>query len=144
MRQLTEDQRKNLEERIKKHEQLKLLPYKDSTGHLTIGYGRNLDSHGVSKAEAELMFRNDLYNAIIQVQNHLEKEIASLDGVRLGVLVEMTFNMGIYNVLKFKRMLKAIDQADYELASHEMLDSKWAVQVGRRAILLARIMKNGS
>jgi len=40
-------------------------------------------------------------------------------------------------------MLAALAVDDYELAADEMLDSKWAIQVGKRAIELSRMMREG-
>ena len=59
---------------------------------------------------------------------------------RQGVLIEMCFNMGIYNLLKFEKMIRALRLEDYKSASLQMLDSKWAKQVGQRAHRLAVIM----
>jgi lysozyme len=55
----------------------------------------------------------------------------------------MIFNLGLYGVLGFKRMLAALREKDYLKASKEMLDSKWAKQVGYRAKKLASIMALG-
>ena len=40
-------------------------------------------------------------------------------------------------------MLAAMEQGDYQTAAKEMLASKWAVQVGRRAVELSKIMQTG-
>ena len=48
---------------IAKHEGLRLKPYKDSVGKLTIGYGRNLDDVGISQEEAEILFSADVAQA---------------------------------------------------------------------------------
>jgi len=51
--------------------------------------------------------------------------------------------MGVRGVMTFKRMLRALVRCDYEEAAREMLDSRWAQQVGERARELAEIMKEG-
>jgi lysozyme len=58
------------------------------------------------------------------------------------VLTDMTFNMGIYELLKFKNTLMFIKRGDYKSAAEEMLNSKWAKQVGQRAIDLSEILKS--
>ena len=131
-------------ERLKKHEGFRSKAYKDITGHLTIGYGRNLDANGISEAEGLFMLMADIDNAITQVESKLSDVILDLSEARTGVLYEMAFNMGIYNLLKFKKTLRAIKDKDYDLASIEMMDSKWAVQVGRRAVVLSNIMHTNS
>ena len=53
----------------------------------------------------------------------------------------MCFNMGSPRVSKFKKMLGALKVQDYQTASKEMLDSKWANQVPNRARRLSEIME---
>jgi lysozyme len=55
----------------------------------------------------------------------------------------MAYQMGVVGVLKFKKMLLAIKDKNYALASHEMLDSTWAIQTSNRAKELAAQMKGG-
>jgi lysozyme len=53
----------------------------------------------------------------------------------------MYFNLG-NRLFGFKKTLKYIDEGNYAQAAEEMLDSKWAGQVGERAQRLSRMMKN--
>jgi len=53
-----------LQNTLEHHEGLRLKPYKDSVGKLTIGIGRNLDDVGISKSEALLLLQNDIDVAI--------------------------------------------------------------------------------
>ncbi len=46
--------------RLIRYEGLRLKPYRDTAGHLTIGVGRNLDGAGVDRAEAMLLLKNDI------------------------------------------------------------------------------------
>jgi lysozyme len=133
---------KELIERVKKHEGFRSKPYKCSAGKLTIGYGRNLEDVGISKTEAEFLLKNDLYRAASQL-GRLNINMYQLNRARKNVLIEMIFNLGLYGVLGFKRMLAALREKDYLKASKEMLDSKWAKQVGYRAKKLASIMALG-
>lgn len=127
--------------RIRKSEGLSYLPYKCPSGHLTIGYGHNLE-HGISIEAAELLLRQDIEIAVRQVKNAFIWW-PKLTEARFYVLVDMTFNMGISRLCGFKKMLTAVEQGDYQTAAKEMLASKWAVQVGRRAVELAEIMETG-
>jgi len=124
---------------LKKHEGIRLKPYKDSVGKLTIGIGRNLDDVGITKNEAEFLLLND----ISKVQTRLKKIswFNKLSENRKIVILNMTFNIGTSGLLKFKNMIKAIKQKDFKKASQEMLNSKWAVQVKSRAKELSKIMK---
>ena len=127
--------------RIRKSEGLSYLPYKCPSGHLTIGYGHNLE-HGISIEAAELLLRQDIEIAVRQVKNAFIWW-PKLTEARFYVLVDMTFNMGISRLCGFKKMLTAVEQGDYQTAAKEMLASKWAAQVGRRAVELSKIMKKG-
>ena len=129
----------DLEESIMLHEGLRLKPYKDSVGKLTIGYGRNLDDMGISEGEAEFMLLEDITRASTAVRQF--SWARKLDHIRADVVTEMVFNMGLPRVLGFKKMIQALREDDYEEAAVQMLDSKWATQVGQRAITLADKMR---
>lgn len=129
-------------ELIKRHEGLKLKPYKDSRGYLTIGYGRCLDTKGISEDEAEILLKNDIGECRYNLEHNLSF-FAALNDVRQGVLMDMCFNLGIAGLLKFKNMLAAIERGEYDRAAAEMLDSTWADQVHDRAKELASLMKYG-
>lgn len=129
-------------ELTKQFEGLRLKPYTCPAGHLTIGYGHNLDANGITLEIAEELLKTDLAYARMEVGAKIPFS-SKLNEVRQYVLVDMAFNMGIGRLLTFKKMLSALQEGYYERAAHEMLDSKWAKQVGRRATKLAEIMKKG-
>ncbi|MBB5322321.1 glycoside hydrolase family protein [Marinobacter oulmenensis] len=133
--------RQLLLEQLERHEGLRLKPYKDTVGKLTVGYGRNLDDRGISQDEAEFMLDND----IDEVEEDLRRLplYLSLDPVRQTVMANMAFNMGLPTLLTFSRMLGALGERDWDRAAAEMLNSKWARQVGRRAEELADLMRRG-
>ena len=123
------------------HEGLRLKPYKDTTGHLTIGYGRNLEANGISKDEAEYLFNNDVNRVDAELTQTFEW-YSLLSVVRRAVIIDMTFNLGIRGLSRFKKTISYIESKEYEKASIEMLDSLWAKQVGQRAIELSQMMKD--
>ena len=133
--------RETLKRLIIKHEGIRLKPYIDTTGHITIGIGRNLTDNGISYDEALYLLRNDLTRAIDEL-SHFEW-YSTLDINRAIALVDMNFNLGLSRFLTFKKMIEALKQHDYETAAREMLDSRWAKQVGKRAEELAEILKTG-
>ena len=47
-------------EQLKRHEGIKLTPYKCTSDKLTIGVGRNLEDVGISEQEAEMLLQNDI------------------------------------------------------------------------------------
>jgi lysozyme len=125
---------------IKHCEDLKTQTYIDTTGNITIGWGRNL-SNGISLDEAELMFENDF--------NRCEKELMQYswyltqpEGVQ-DALLNMNFNLGIERLLSFKKMIRALINRNYTDAAIEALDSTWANQVGQRARDIALMIREG-
>jgi len=131
-----------LKDLLIKHEGLRLKPYRDSVGKLTIGIGRNLDNVGITEDEAELMLKNDIDRSIYDLNTHLSWW-STLSPVRQMVMVNMCFNLGIFGLLEFKQTLASIQSGDFEKASQRMLESKWADQVGNRAIELSQMMRRG-
>ena len=133
-----------LRKQLIRHEGLRLKPYHDNAvpPRLTIGVGRNLDDVGIFQDEADLMLTNDINRAISELNSHLDWW-NTLDEARRGVLANMTFNMGIAGVLKFHKMLTAIQEGDYQKAADEMVDSAWYKQTGVRALELVNQMRTG-
>lgn len=127
---------------LKHHEGLRLKPYTDTVGKLTIGYGRNLDDRGIRESEADTMLLNDAFEAWEEAAR-LVRAWPALDEVRKAVLAEMLFNLGSAGFLGFKNMLKAVNDGDYYAAANQMLASLWATQVGVRAETLSKRMATG-
>lgn len=125
---------------IKKCEGLKLETYVDTTGHLTVGWGRNLEN-GIRVDEAELMFQNDLKQTI----QELDKcdWFGNLPTGIQQALINMNFNLGITKLSGFKKMIAALIDKNWTAAASEALDSRWAKQVGDRAKDIALIIREG-
>ncbi|USD30894.1 glycoside hydrolase family protein [Pseudoalteromonas sp. SCSIO 43201] len=130
-----------LVEQIKKHEGYKRHPYYCTGGKLTIGYGRNLDDVGLDEEEAEQLLAKDVREAKAGVMRRIDT--SKCNEARLAVLVNMAFNLGLDGLIAFKKMIRHIENGNYELASIEMLDSRWAKQVPNRANELAQQMITG-
>ena len=126
-----------------KHEGLRLKPYRCTAGKLTIGIGRNLDDRGISQQEAYAMLERDVLDCEQAMLDEIPEVYNKLDEVRQSVLLNMCFNLGIKGLLEFKNTLAFIKAGDWERAANGMLASKWAKQVGRRAIELAEMMRKG-
>jgi lysozyme len=139
---MTPESRQKLKTLLVKHEAYKQFPYVDTTGHLTIGIGRNLNDRGISLTEALYLLDEDALYFSHKLSNIL-KFWDRLNEARQIVLVDMCFNVGVQGLLGFKEMMLAIEVEDWVRAAQEMLDSKWATQVGERAFTLASIMKSG-
>ena len=130
----------SIEDQLILHEGLRLKPYRCTEGKLTIGVGRNLDDRGINKAEALYMLDTD----IKLVKGALGYQWChDMDPVRKKVIIDMVFNLGLSGFLQFQKMIKALQTGDYLTASKEMLDSKWANQVGSRAVRLSKMLMTG-
>jgi len=128
---------------IQKHEGLRLKPYLCSEGRSTIGYGRCLETTGITEKEAEYLLDND----IMRVYGECHKAygwLGELNQARKAAILSMAFNVGVAGVGKFWRMCAALGVGDYGTAAHEMRSSLWAKQVGRRATELSLMMERGN
>jgi len=144
------------------HEGLELLPYKDSLGIDTIGIGRNLEHRGLSeeelvhlgkdisdicewgitKEQAYYLAENDI-KIVEEEVCKAHPCVVELDEIRQRVIIDMAFNIGVPRLNKFVKMWKAIDEQDFAEAKVQMLDSRWANQVGNRAVRLSNAMDTG-
>lgn len=115
------------------------MPYIDTVGKLTIGYGRNLQDNGISRDEAEFMLENDINRAIKDLQSYSWFH-SSPDSTQRA-LINMSFNLGLPRLLTFRNMIQALIDKDYTKAAKEALDSKWALQVGNRAKDIALMIR---
>jgi hypothetical protein len=61
---LTQEQSVYLAELLSRFEGLRLKPYRDTVGKLTIGFGRNLEEKGISQLEAEFLLYQDIEQSI--------------------------------------------------------------------------------
>lgn len=130
-----------LEEQLIMHEGLKVKPYKDTAGKLTIGVGRNLDDTGITHLEAMTLLANDL-ERIREGLNNALPYFADLSEIRQRVLIDMAFNLGVRGLLGFRMTLLRIEQGRYAEAADHMLESKWAGQVGQRARRLSYMIRH--
>lgn len=122
----------------------KLNPYWDTAEppKLTIGIGRNLDDVGISDQEAEMLLESDITHLLVNAD--IQDIIAGHDQIRQSVILNMAFNLGVRGLLQFQAMIAAFMVKDYVTAALEMLDSRWAEQVGHRSTRLASMMKSGT
>jgi len=130
---------------LKRHEGVETHAYVDTVGKTTIGVGRNIDpSGGIGLSEEEINFM--LGNDIERVEEELYRQfkwLHTLNEPRYDALVDICFNLGLPRFLKFEKALAAMEAGDYNLAAIEFLDSRWAVQVGQRAIELSLMIETG-
>jgi len=139
-----------LEERIMEHEGFVPKIYKDSRGLATIGYGHlvkptDIFEEEVEYSEEELyeLFLKDLQEAK-EGANTLVGHIEDLHPNAWECVVEMIYQLGTTGVMKFAKMLLALEEKNYYEAHLQMLDSLWRKQTQKRCEVLSSIMKECS
>ena len=129
-------------ESLKTEEGFRARAYKCTTGHLTVGYGRNIDESGlgVTEEEASYLLKNDVVRTIKELQLKFIW-FDELGKNQREALVELCFQLGLTRLSKFVKMLEALKQKNYDDAATELLDSKYATQVSGRANRLANKLR---
>jgi len=135
---------KKLIDMLKRHEGVRNYVYEDHLGYETIGVGRCLREGvgmGLSDAEVDFLLQNDIERCYKELS--VFSWFTNLDQVRQEALIDMCFNLGLPNFLGFRNTLKYVAEGKYSQAAAEMLNSKWAKQVGDRAKELSYMVETG-
>ena len=127
---------------IKKHEGFRSKPYPDPI------HGWDVPTFGIgftyiTEEESEYLLKRRVARIREQLTTSIPKFTSLSENIQ-NVLIEMAFQLGVVGLLRFKKTLAAISNEDYEEAAKEMLDSKWARQVPRRAAEMASRVRNES
>lgn len=138
--------RQELTRQLKADEGVKSCAYTDTLGYLTIGVGRLIDARkpgsGLRPSEIDMLLQNDIDDRIEALTRRLPW-FQNLDDARKGVLLNMSFQMGVDGLLTFKNTLRMVEDGDYMGAARNMLLSKWATQTPARANRMAEQMRTG-
>lgn len=131
---------------------LRILLVKQEAGHagekgkLVVGIGHDVtDADGlklgddISYDRSNTFFMHDVDVAFLGSYKLVNDYDSHPDNVQV-VLAAMVFQLGYHGAAEFKKMIKAVNQGDYELAAKEMLDSKWNSQTPRRCKAMAELM----
>ena len=125
---------------VMRHEGLKTEPYMDTEGKLTIGIGHCLDTKPISQRACMVIFEDDC----MDVERDLTKLVYDFDKLpdrAQMVLFDMVFQLGLGGVQKFKKMLLAIQERDWDKASDECLDSRYHKQTPARCEENAQMLR---
>ncbi len=138
--------RNNIFEQLKIDEGVVYEIYKDHLGYPTFGVGHLVKESDpeqgqkvgtpVSEERVKACFEEDLDTAIDECKALFKEYWESYPGELQEVLVNMMFNLGRTRLGKFKKFIGAINEGNWSKASVEMMDSRWATQVGPRATRL--------
>lgn len=135
--------RNRLIDQLRIHEGVEKTVYNDSEGIPTIGVGRNLRDRGLSDDEIDYLLSNDI-DIVVDELDKVMPWWKDLDEVRQRVLCDLVFNLGMPRFSGFKKSISYMKQQMWDQAANELLDSKWARQVGRRAHTLSEMMRTGN
>ena len=134
--------RERLIKTLRRDEGVRLKPYKDTQGILTIGVGRNLEAVGISGDEADLLLSNDIERAAADAAGLFGEDWQeSFTDVQQEVIVNLIFNLGIGTFRKFRKAVAALKAGDMDTAADEILDSRAARQTGDRYHRLAEALR---
>ena len=132
---------KDLLKRIKHHEGYRKSVYQCTEGYDTIGYGFAIKDLELDEDIAEEILLRKVEKLIKRVRSKFDW-LDSVPHEVQGVLVEMSYQMGLSSVLKFKRALKFMEHQNWERAAEEMLMSRWHRQTPNRAKELSNIIRS--
>ena len=138
-----------LREQLKIDEDVKYEIYKDHLGYPTFGIGHLITEddpeHGepdgteISEDRVNEIFESDVAKFVSEAKI-LFPDLDELPDVAQQVIVNMAFNMGRPRLSKFKNFIAGVNDRDWTRAAEEMMDSRWADQVGARATRLRNLI----
>ena len=144
-----------LKEQIKRHEGEVLEVYEDSLGYLTLGVGHLIREDDEEFGEpAGIPVSQEVVDRYYDVDfdKHVNETLHVCDGQGIDfdtlpeniqhVLVNMCFNLGANRLGKFRNMLTACYESNWNEMSAQMEDSRWFGQVGRRSAELQEMVLN--
>ena len=132
---------KDIIEQLKIHEGYKPKVYKCTAGVDTIGIGFAIKDLELSEDVCELILKEKLQALEERFEDKFDWFKTSPVEVR-NVMLNMAYQLGFRGFCKFKKTLSYLENAEWESASKEMLDSKWAKQTPNRANELSEIIKS--
>jgi len=131
-----------LREQLKIDEGVKYEIYNDHLGYATFGIGHLVvegdEEHGkpigtpVSEERVNSVFDSDVATYVTEAKK-VFPNLDTLPEEAQEVIVNMCFNMGAPRLSKFKKFIGGVNAGDWDTAAVEMMDSRWAKQVGVRA-----------
>ena len=131
-----------LRDTLKVDEGVKYEIYNDHLGYPTFGighlivesdeeYGQPVGT-GIHEDRVNEAFDKDV-SVMVDEAKKIFSDFDNLPEEAQQVIVNMTFNMGRPRLSKFKKFIAGVEAGDWEKAAVEMMDSRWATQVGARA-----------
>ena len=129
---------------LKLHEGVKSYCYKCTQGFETIGVGRNISESGLELSDDEIEYL--LANDIARVKDELSDAyfwFNAMNEARQDAMVDICFNLGLTRLRGFVKALEAMSREQFDIAADEFMDSRWASQVGNRAVRVTEMIRTG-
>ena len=130
----------SLIDQIKEHEGFRSGVYQCTEGHDTIGFGFKVADLELDLDIAEEILQRKLDLLIKRVKSRFSWVDSAPIAIQ-DVVYNMCYQMGVSGFSKFKKTIQYLADKNYDKASKEMLDSRWARQTPNRAIELSNVVK---
>ena len=130
---------KDIIEQLKIHEGYKSKVYKCTAGVDTIGIGFAIKDLELSEDVCDMILTEKLEVLEERFEKKFDWFATAPVEVR-NVMLNMAYQLGFAGFCKFKKTIAYLQEAEWEKASEEMLDSRWAKQTPNRAKELSEII----
>lgn len=133
------------------------VPYVDTEGFPTIGYGiriggrnqpiEDFDHIPYLPTTAAMPWTSTFIRATYEdmmSDEVITQALIECNYDRRAILISMAYQLGVSGLRNFRKTLDHITNSDFELAAEEMLDSRWNRQTPNRARRHAKVMTTGS
>ena len=130
---------------LKRHEGVKAFAYQCTADKTTIGVGRFIDEDGgigLSYDEIEYLLMNDIERCDAELRAAYDW-YGDLKKPRRDAMINLCFNLGLTRLRGFVKALEAMSREQYDVAADEFMDSRWAKQVGDRAVEVTELIRSG-
>lgn len=145
---------------VEQAEGYRASPYRDTEGLWSVGTGRCLETNPLTGKEwkdlldageldvtithegATRLLKTGVADALIACAITF-RWWADLDEGRRDVIAEVAYQLGLTRLMRFRKMLAAMERRDYDSAATELLDSLYARQVPARAQRLSTQLRTG-
>lgn len=126
-------------------EGVRMNPYKDSLGYMTIGVGHLIGKgekfHTLTPDECRELLIKDVEVAKKRLSK-IFPQWTTMDPVRQRAMVNLTFNLG-NKLAEFKQTLGALSRQDWKTAAAHLRASLWSKQVKGRTGRICRMIAEG-
>ena len=101
-----------------------------------------IEKFALSDDEIDYLLENDIKRVTEELQDTYFW-FGGLNEARRDAMVDICFNLGLTKLRGFTNALTAMSREQFDVAADEFMDSKWAKQVGMRAIRVTEMIRDG-